>query len=93
MGAPVLSFDAPLGRPSSNSVLLRRARLPCLWASAPDENSATCSTPVEDLCSTGFERDYELPPLQGESGKMSASDENSAIFVSDTPKQIKSKVI
>lgn len=29
---------------------------------------------------------------QGESGKMSASDENSAIFVSDTPKQIKSKV-
>lgn len=33
-----------------------------------------------------------FPALQGESGKMSASDENSAIFVSDTPKQIKSKV-
>ena len=33
-----------------------------------------------------------FPALQGESGKMSASDENSAIFVSDTPKAIKNKV-
>ena len=33
-----------------------------------------------------------LPALQGESGKMSASDEASAIFVSDTPKAIKDKV-
>lgn len=33
-----------------------------------------------------------FPALQGESGKMSASDQTSAIFVSDTPKQIKSKV-
>jgi tryptophanyl-tRNA synthetase len=33
-----------------------------------------------------------FPALQGESGKMSASDENSAIFVSDTPKQIEKKV-
>ena len=30
--------------------------------------------------------------LQGESGKMSASDATSAIFTSDTPKQIKDKV-
>lgn len=30
--------------------------------------------------------------LQGESGKMSASDPNSAIYVSDNPKQIKDKV-
>jgi tryptophanyl-tRNA synthetase len=33
-----------------------------------------------------------FPALQGESGKMSASDTNSAIFVTDTPKQIKNKV-
>jgi tryptophanyl-tRNA synthetase len=33
-----------------------------------------------------------FPALQGESGKMSASDPNSAIFVNDTPKQIKDKV-
>jgi len=33
-----------------------------------------------------------FPALQGESGKMSASDESSAIYVSDTPKQIKTKV-
>jgi len=33
-----------------------------------------------------------FPALQGESGKMSASDTNSAIFVSDTPKMIKNKV-
>lgn len=30
--------------------------------------------------------------LQGESGKMSASDTTSAIFTNDTPKQIKDKV-
>jgi tryptophanyl-tRNA synthetase len=33
-----------------------------------------------------------FPALQGESGKMSASDSNSAIFVNDTPKVIKNKV-
>eukprot|EP00239_Pterosperma_sp_CCMP1384_P002346 CAMPEP_0197848454 /NCGR_PEP_ID=MMETSP1438-20131217/8785_1 /TAXON_ID=1461541 /ORGANISM="Pterosperma sp., Strain CCMP1384" /LENGTH=429 /DNA_ID=CAMNT_0043460715 /DNA_START=80 /DNA_END=1369 /DNA_ORIENTATION=+ len=33
-----------------------------------------------------------FPSLKGESGKMSASDPNSAIYVTDTPKQIKNKV-
>ncbi|GLI58625.1 hypothetical protein VaNZ11_000360, partial [Volvox africanus] len=33
-----------------------------------------------------------FPALQGESGKMSASDTNSAIFVNDTPSQIKDKI-
>ncbi|KAK9842923.1 hypothetical protein WJX74_004478 [Apatococcus lobatus] len=33
-----------------------------------------------------------FPALQGESGKMSASDPTSAIFVTDTPKQIKTKI-
>jgi tryptophanyl-tRNA synthetase len=33
-----------------------------------------------------------FPALQGESGKMSASDPNSAVFVNDTAKQIKDKV-
>jgi len=33
-----------------------------------------------------------FPALQGESGKMSASDTNSAIFVSDSPKDIKNKI-
>jgi tryptophanyl-tRNA synthetase len=32
------------------------------------------------------------PPVQGESGKMSASDTTSAIFVNDTPTDIKNKV-
>jgi tryptophanyl-tRNA synthetase len=30
--------------------------------------------------------------VQGETGKMSASDPNSAIFVTDTPKQIQKKI-
>ena len=30
--------------------------------------------------------------VQGEAGKMSASDPNSAIFVTDTPNQIKDKI-
>merc|ERR1712157_655906 len=33
-----------------------------------------------------------FPPLQGAAGKMSASDENSAIFLTDTPKQIEKKI-
>ncbi|GAX84011.1 hypothetical protein CEUSTIGMA_g11436.t1 [Chlamydomonas eustigma] len=33
-----------------------------------------------------------FPSLQGESGKMSASDNSSAIFVNDTPKSIKDKI-
>lgn len=33
-----------------------------------------------------------FPPLQGNKGKMSASNENSAIYMTDTPKQIKNKI-
>jgi len=33
-----------------------------------------------------------FPSLKGESGKMSASDETSAVYVTDTPKQIKNKI-
>lgn len=33
-----------------------------------------------------------LPSLQGANTKMSASDINSAIYLTDTPKQIKNKV-
>lgn len=33
-----------------------------------------------------------FPALQGDSGKMSASNQTSAVFVSDTPKQIKTKI-
>jgi len=33
-----------------------------------------------------------FPPLQGAEGKMSASDENSAVYLTDTPKQIEDKI-
>lgn len=33
-----------------------------------------------------------FPPLQGATGKMSSSDENSAIFLTDTPEQIEKKI-
>jgi len=33
-----------------------------------------------------------FPPLQGASGKMSASDSNSAVYLTDTPEQIESKI-
>jgi tryptophanyl-tRNA synthetase len=33
-----------------------------------------------------------FPPLQGATGKMSSSDENSAIFLTDTPEQIERKI-
>merc|ERR1719330_950409 len=34
-----------------------------------------------------------FPPLQGATGKMSSSDENSAVFVTDAPEQIESKIM
>jgi tryptophanyl-tRNA synthetase len=34
-----------------------------------------------------------FPPLQGATGKMSSSNENSAIFLTDTPKQIHDKIM
>jgi len=34
-----------------------------------------------------------FPPLQGASGKMSSSDTNSAIFLTDSPEEIKSKIM
>lgn len=34
-----------------------------------------------------------FPALQGARSKMSASDPNSSVFLTDTPKQIKTKVI
>jgi tryptophanyl-tRNA synthetase len=34
-----------------------------------------------------------FPPLQGASGKMSSSDDNSAIFLTDSPSQIKQKIM
>jgi len=33
-----------------------------------------------------------FPPLQGAKGKMSASDENSAVFLTDTTEQIRNKI-
>ncbi len=33
-----------------------------------------------------------LPPLQGSSGKMSSSEESTAIFTTDTPEQVKKKI-
>jgi len=33
-----------------------------------------------------------FPPLQGATGKMSSSDENSAVFLTDTPQQIEKKI-
>merc|ERR1712190_144404 len=33
-----------------------------------------------------------FPPLQGAMGKMSASDENSAVYLTDTPQQIETKI-
>ena len=33
-----------------------------------------------------------FPALQGESGKMSANDPNSAIYVTDSPKEIEKKI-
>ena len=47
---------------------------------------------VAVLYASGSRPDASDPALQGANSKMSASDESSAIFCTDTPKQIKDKV-
>lgn len=48
--------------------------------------------PKLGYCKPALVHSVFFPALQGASTKMSASNDNSAIFLTDTPKQIKNKV-
>jgi tryptophanyl-tRNA synthetase len=72
------------------------AQVPCLIPCAIDQDpyfrmtrdvAARLKLPKPALVHAAF-----LPALQGAQHKMSASDPNASVFLSDTPKQIKNKV-
>ncbi|XP_069682956.1 tryptophan--tRNA ligase, cytoplasmic isoform X2 [Periplaneta americana] len=94
-----ISFPAVQAAPSfSNSFpfIFGKANIPCLIPCAIDQDPYFRMT--RDVAPRlGYHKPALLhssffPALQGAQTKMSASDPNSSIFLTDTPKQIKNKV-
>eukprot|EP00953_Heterococcus_sp_UTEX-ZZ885_P011878 6857-Heterococcus_DN1.PRE.2 len=78
---------APAFPASFPTVLKGQTKMPCLIPCAIDQDAYFRMTrDVAPRLSKFF------PGLQGPKGKMSSSAENTAIFVTDTPKQIKKKI-
>ena len=83
------SFPVPLDATrGSNMACL----IPCAIDQDPYFRLTRDIAPKLGFKKPGLIESIFFPALQGDSGKMSASDPNSSIFVTDTPKQIKSKV-
>jgi len=95
-----IAFPAVQAAPSFSSsfplIFNKRKDLPCLIPCAIDQDPYFRMTrdaaprlqfPKPALLHSSF-----FPALQGAKSKMSASDANSSIFLTDTPKQIKDKV-
>ncbi|KAJ1443494.1 hypothetical protein B484DRAFT_441407 [Ochromonadaceae sp. CCMP2298] len=82
--------------PSTFSIPFGGANLPCLIPCAIDQDAYFRMT--RDVAPRlGFMKPSLLhckffPPLQGRGGKMSGSMANTAVYVTDTPKQIKDKI-
>lgn len=94
------SFPAVQAAPSFSSsfkIPLRGApNMPCLIPCAIDQDAYFRMTrdvaPRMGLNKPSLIHSKFFPPLQGRGGKMGSSVVNSAVFVTDTPKQIKDKV-
>src|SRR6185437_12127091 len=94
------SFPAIQAAPSfSNSfpaIFGTRCDIPCLIPCAIDQDPyfrlTRDSAPRLGYKKPGLIHAKFFPALQGAKSKMSSSDENSAIFVTDTPKQINDKI-
>lgn len=69
-----------------------RCLIPCAIDQDPYFRMTRDVAPRLGHCKPALIESRFFPALQGESGKMSASDTNSAIFVNDTPKSIKTKI-
>jgi tryptophanyl-tRNA synthetase len=94
-----ISFPAVQAAPSFSSsfpFIFGKANLPCLIPCAIDQDPYFRMT--RDVAPRlGYHKPALLhssffPALQGAQTKMSASDSNTSIFLTDTPKQIKNKV-
>jgi len=94
------AFPAVQACPSFSStfrVPLRGAQnMPCLIPCAIDQDAYFRMTrdvaPRMRLHKPALIHSKFFPPLQGRGGKMNASTANSAVFLTDTPKQIKDKI-
>lgn len=82
------SWRCPQGQPSPFLVPRLTAVLPVPHMRAAIAEAVTASGNADSVSLNVWP---SLAP-QGESGKMSASDPNSAVFVTDSPKDIKNKV-
>ncbi|KAA8492830.1 Tryptophan--tRNA ligase, cytoplasmic [Porphyridium purpureum] len=93
-------FPAVQAAPSFSSsfpaIFGEKSNLPCLIPCAIDQDPYFRMTrdvaPKLKYRKPALIHSKFFPALQGDDAKMSASDPNSAIFVTDTPKQIKSKI-
>uniref|UniRef100_A0A7S1XAY3 Tryptophan--tRNA ligase, cytoplasmic n=1 Tax=Compsopogon caeruleus TaxID=31354 RepID=A0A7S1XAY3_9RHOD len=87
---------APSFSSSFPSIFGPNSNLPCLIPCAIDQDPYFRMTrdvaPRLKFRKPSLIHSKFFPALQGDTGKMSASDPTSAIFVTDTPKQIKTKV-
>lgn len=94
-----ISFPAVQATPclsTSFPCIFGRNKLPCLIPCAIDQDPYFRMT-RDVVPRIGFEKPALLhsiffPALQGARSKMSASDPNSTIYLTDTPKQLKNKV-
>ncbi|RZF34171.1 hypothetical protein LSTR_LSTR003581 [Laodelphax striatellus] len=94
-----IAFPATQAAPSFSSsfpFIFGNVKLPCLIPCAIDQDPYFRMTrdvaPRLGYHKPALLHSTFIPALQGAKTKMSASDENTAIFLTDTPKQIKNKV-
>jgi tryptophanyl-tRNA synthetase len=76
--------------------ILKKKKIPCLIPHAVDQDPHFRLT-RDILPKLGYYKPASiqcifLPPLQGVSGKMSASEEATSIFTTDTPQEVKKKI-
>ena len=76
--------------------LLKKKKMPCLIPLAIDQDPhfrvARDVYPKLGYAKPGIIHSLFLPPLQGVQGKMSSSEESSAIFTTDSPKEVEMKI-
>lgn len=95
-----IAFPAAQAAPSLSTtfpfIFGDNSKVPCLIPCAIDQDPYFRMTrdvaPRLKLPKPALIHSMFFPALQGAKSKMSASDSNSAIFLTDTPKQIKTKV-
>nr|XP_034961781.1 tryptophan--tRNA ligase, cytoplasmic [Zootoca vivipara]XP_034961789.1 tryptophan--tRNA ligase, cytoplasmic [Zootoca vivipara]XP_034961799.1 tryptophan--tRNA ligase, cytoplasmic [Zootoca vivipara]XP_034961808.1 tryptophan--tRNA ligase, cytoplasmic [Zootoca vivipara] len=95
-----ISFPAIQAAPSFSSsfpqIFNNKANIPCLIPCAIDQDPYFRMTrdvaPRIGFCKPALLHSVFFPALQGAQTKMSSSDPNSSIFLTDTPKQIKTKI-